>query len=185
MGVAVRVLGGQAHLFQNRRHLFLALGTAGVQVMDVQTLGDDLPHLFAGVQAGHGVLEDHLHLGAQLPVLLGVQIAGNVHAVEQDLPGGGLVEPDHAAADGALAAAALTHQTVGLARVDHKIHAVHRLHGELVAALEVLLQALDFQKGFSFFHCQIPSFFMRSMRAFSSGGISTLGARSSSSQLAA
>lgn len=185
VGITIRMLRGQTHLFQNRCHLLLPLGAAGIQMMNVQTLGNDLPHLFAGVQAGHGILKDHLHLGAQLLVLLGVQIAGNIHPVEQNLPGGGLVQADHAAADGALAAAALAHQTVGFARVDYEVHTVHRLHGELVAALEILLQTLDFQKGCSFFHCQIPSFFMRSMRAFSSGGISTLGARSSSSQVAA
>ena len=143
------------------------------------------PTFLRGVQAGHGILENHLHLGAQLLVLLVCQIAGNVHPVEQDLPGGGLIQTDHAAADGAFAAAALPHQTVGFAGINHKIHPVHRLYGELAAALEILLEALDLQKGLPFFHISSPPSSYAGYGHAAPWAISTLGARSSSSQVAA
>ena len=51
---------------------------------------------------------------------------------------------------------------------------------------DVLLEAAHFQKGrFLFGFHRTPSFFMCSMRARSSAGISTFGARSSSSHVAA
>ena len=49
-----------------------------VHVVDVQTLADDILHLLAGVQGCHGVLKDHLHLGAQGVVLAVVQLAADI-----------------------------------------------------------------------------------------------------------
>ena len=62
MGVAVGVLGVQAHHAQKLLDALGALGLAGAQLVDVQGLADDLAHRHAGVQGGGGVLEDDLHL---------------------------------------------------------------------------------------------------------------------------
>ena len=62
--IALGMFGRKAHLGQNFLHLFAALFAGLVHVVDVQTLADDILHLFAGVQGRHGVLKDHLHLGA-------------------------------------------------------------------------------------------------------------------------
>ena len=195
MGVALGVLGGEAHLGQDLLHLLLPLGAAVVHVVDVQAFGDDVPHLLAGVQAGHGVLEDHLHLGAQAAACCSVQMAADVLAVKGDLPRGGVIQPDDAAADGGFARAGLPHQAVGLAGIDGEADVVHRLHREIAADAEILFEALDFQQRGLVFVCHVwgssfaaalrASAFIRSMRARSSAGISTLGARGSSSQVAA
>ena len=99
-----------------------------------------------GVQAGHGILEDHLHLGAQGVVLCVAQVSADVLPVKGDPACGGVVQPDDAPADGGLAGAGFAHQTIGLAGVDLKAHVVHSLNGEVLVHLEILFQALYFQK---------------------------------------
>ena len=64
VGVALGVLRGKADLGKDLFHLFAALCLRFAQMVDIQTLADDVLHLFAGVQGCHGVLKDHLHLGA-------------------------------------------------------------------------------------------------------------------------
>ena len=96
-----------------------------VEMVDVQALANDFPHLFPGVQTGHGVLENHLHLGPQALGGLFIQPAGNVLAVKYDLPRRRLIQADDAASDGGFSGAGLSHQAVGLAGVNVKAHPVH------------------------------------------------------------
>ena len=120
------------------------------------------------------------------------QVSADVLPVKGDPACGGVVQPDDAPADGGLAGAGFAHQTIGLAGVDLKAHVVHSLNGEVLVHLEILFQALYFQKRgralCSHLFRLLDLFcirFMRLMRWASSGGISTLGARGSSSQVAA
>ncbi len=73
-----------------------------------------------GFRDAIGVLEDHLHLGAQGIVLRVGQTAADILPVKGDLARGGVVQADDAAADGGFARAGLAHQTVGLAGIDFK-----------------------------------------------------------------
>ena len=125
-------------------------------MVDVQTLADDFAHLFPGVQTGHGVLKNHLHLGAQDLGGVLIQLAADVLAVENDLTGGGLVKPDDTAADGGLAGAGLAHKTVGLAGVDVEAHIVHGPDGVAGIDLKILLKVLDLQKRLLFAHITLP-----------------------------
>ena len=129
MGIALGVFGGQTHLGQNFLHLLLPLGAGGIHMVDVQPLGDDVTHLFAGVEGRHGVLENHLHLGAQMLALAAGQPAADVLPVKQDGTPGGVVQADDAAADGGLAGAGFAHKAVGLAGINLKAPFFHRLDG--------------------------------------------------------
>ena len=173
-GVAGSHLGGDAHLLQDLVDLFFPLGLGSVQVMGVQPLGDDIHHLFAGVQAGHRVLKDHLHIGAQLAAGGGAELAVDA-AVKLDLTGGGVVQTDDAPARGALAAAALAYQAVGLALRDGKGDVVHRLDGEVAPRLKILFQMADAQQRFLFHHLP-PLSSIRAIFSCRDLGISTLGA---------
>ena len=156
MGVPVGVLWGQANFRKNPVDLFLPLGVAAVQMVDVQTLADDFSHLFPGVQAGHGILKDHLHLGAQGLSRFLVQPAADILAVEENLTGGRLIKPDNAAADGGLSGAGFAHKAVGLAGVDVKADPIHGPDGVAGVDLEVLFQILYLQKRLFFAHFTLP-----------------------------
>ena len=66
MGVAVDALLriGDAQLAEHLQHLFPGLGLGHALVVLQQALGHLVAHFIDGVQAGHGVLEHHGHLGA-------------------------------------------------------------------------------------------------------------------------
>ena len=160
VGIALGVFGGQTHLGQNFLHLLLPLGAGGIHMVDVQPLGDDVTHLFAGVEGRHGVLENHLHLGAQMLALAAGQPAADVLPVKQDGTPGGVVQADDAAADGGLAGAGFAHKAVGLAGINLKAHVVHRLDGEVLVDAEILLEPahLEQRRGLGLCHVTAPPF---------------------------
>ena len=66
VGVAALVLGGEAYQRQQLRH-----PVTGVHPVDDERLAEDRADGLAGIEAGVGILEDDLHLPAQLPEPLG------------------------------------------------------------------------------------------------------------------
>ena len=100
-------------------------------------LGHDVAHPPARVEAGIGVLEDHLHP----PALLGGGARlGEVGALEQHLAAGRRVEADHQPRHGGLAAAALADEREGGALRDAEMDAVHRAQDAPRLAREQALQ---------------------------------------------
>ena len=182
--IARRVLRGEADLVKHLADERLALLLAARAVMDVQSLADDIAHLLARVQARHRVLEDHLHVRAQHGARGVVHFAGNIPAAERDSALRRVVQADDAAADGRLAGAGFADQPVRLTRIDLKGDAVDRLHRVGAGDGKVLLEALDLQKRFAHRYFA-ASFLERSMRSFSSRGMSISGASGCSSQVAA
>jgi len=138
MRVALRVFGRETHLgehvFYERATLLVPAG----KMMQVEPESDDVLHLLARIQARHRVLKDHLHRHAQLFSHIPVHLAGDIHAVEANRPARRPVEADERAADRALAAAALAHEPVRFARVDHEIHAVHGANEKVSVHSEIL-----------------------------------------------
>ncbi|MCY1522640.1 hypothetical protein D9M68_575020 [compost metagenome] len=122
--VALVVLGAQAHLLHHRLHLFAAFGT-GRRGVDQQRFGQLVADLLPRVERGVGVLEDHLHVAAQL--LAGV-VAGALHFVAGDLQraGGGLLDQGQRARQGGLAAAGFADHGEGPAGLQFEGHAVQR-----------------------------------------------------------
>ena len=146
----------QSHHGQDPVDLLLALFPRSVQLMDIQPLADDVSDLLSRIQGCHGILEDHLHLRAQQLEGVPVQIPGDVRSLEGDLPVRGVIQSDDPAADGGLAGAGLSHQSVGLAGVDLEADVVHRFHREGGADPEVLLHMLDFQDRVLIIMCRHP-----------------------------
>jgi hypothetical protein len=106
--VLVRVGRSEPHLHEQPLHPPGALGR-GVDLMDVEDLAQGATHALARVERRVGVLEDDLHA---LPVG-GESRFGEreqVDAVEAHLAGVGVVEPEDAAGERALAAAGLADQ---------------------------------------------------------------------------
>src|SRR4029077_5279779 len=93
------------------------------EAVDLQRLADDRRHREPRIERRIGVLEDDLHVAAQSPQRLAVE-AGDIGALEPDLAGTGLDQPQDAAAGRRLAAARLAHQPERLAGGDVKAHAV-------------------------------------------------------------
>ena len=87
-----------------------SLGSALRKPVHNEGLADDVAGAHARVQGAVGVLEDDLHAAAHRPKRPALQ-AGEVNAVEGDVPRRRTVELEDAAAHGGLARAALSHQT--------------------------------------------------------------------------
>ena len=92
-------------------------------------LGNDVAHLPARVEAGVGVLKDHLDALAQLQRALaaGLEDGVRVLPVEVEAAARGLVQAHQQARGGALAAARLAHQRQRLALLDGEGGIVHRV----------------------------------------------------------
>ncbi len=90
-----------------------------------ERLSDDATDAVARVERRERVLEDHLHPAAQRPQLVVPEVR-DVGAVEDDLPGGRLVEAQQRAADGGLAAAGLADETKRLPAANVEADVVYR-----------------------------------------------------------
>ena len=136
----------QPHQIQQMSDLFIPLLFAGIQMVDVQRLADDVADRHAGIQGRVGILKDDLHFPAEL----GNVLRRNRHALVDHLTAGGLVQVQETPAHGGLAAAAFAHQTEGFARVDGEANAVHRLQRRVLEPAgvdgEILLQIPNLQQ---------------------------------------
>src|SRR5690606_11009748 len=101
-----------------------------------QRLGDDLPDAPARVEAGIGILEDHLEPAPERQHRPSRPDRREIGAVELDPATGRPVEPDRQASDGRLPAAALADEAEGLAATDLEIDPVDRLQDRARLALE-------------------------------------------------
>ena len=107
VGVAGGMLGVEADIAHELENALLPFLPAGVELMHVQRLADDVGDGHAGVEGGIGILEDHGGLVAEgLDIGLGLDLP----ALVEDFAAGGLVQVQDGAADGRLAAAGSTQQ---------------------------------------------------------------------------
>ena len=149
--VAVGEGGVEAHRIQQRLDTVPQSRARRLPVL-AQRLTDDAAHRHAGVQAVLWVLEDHLHVWAQLSQRFALECR-DVLAAKHHPSRRRRVEAQDDAAGGRLAAAALAHQAERLARIDGEVEPVHRPHGAHPAAehaphdREVLGEVLDRNKG--------------------------------------
>ena len=134
MGEAAGKLRQQPHGGEGPLHLLPALCLGEVLLDVIESLGDDVIHLGPLVEAGHGVLENHLDFPGHLPVLLPADFSADSFPPVKDLPPGDGVDADDGPADGGFSAAGFPHQAKGLPFVDVKAHMVHRPEGIAVAA---------------------------------------------------
>ncbi len=149
------VFGPQAHQAEQLRDPIRALLPVA-HAVDQQRLADDVEERHARIERAVGVLEDHLHLGAQRPQLVPGEPRQVDHAApfraEQHLAGRRRHRAQDAARRRGLAAAALAHEPEGLALVDREAHVVHRpdvSHGlaeETLLDREVLAEVSDLQQ---------------------------------------
>ena len=93
--------------------------------MDDESLVNDVAHLQARVQAGIGILEDHLHAPAQRAQLRLVEM-GDVDAFELDHTGRWLQQSKDGPARSGLSAARLADQPNHFTLRDRQVEPVHR-----------------------------------------------------------
>ena len=108
MGICSGQAGGQSHCVHQPCHLFIKVCLIFVLTRYQKRLGDQLLHTHTGVQAGIGILKDHLHIAAHLGQLVGTAMA-DVFSVKEDRAGGRFVKPQHGASQGGLSAAGFAH----------------------------------------------------------------------------
>ena len=136
------------HQFGNAR---IALGSVLGEAEIVDRLGQDVADPHPRVEAGERILEHHLHAAAHLAQPMRAEIV-DAQAVEHDLAGGDVEQPEDGAADGRLAAAGLADQRQRLAARDLERYAVDRMHLAFGAAeqaardREVLLEVVDLEQ---------------------------------------
>ena len=115
--VALGHAGVERHLVQQLGHAGAGGGAAAADAVHQQRFGDDLAHGHARVERAVRVLEDDLDGAAQGAERAAVH-GSEASAADADLAGGGGLERQQQAADGALAAAGFAHEAEGLARGD-------------------------------------------------------------------
>ena len=126
MRIAPRVLGQQADDGQKLAGALLALGL-GVQAVHGHRLDQDLAHGHARIERGVGVLEDDLHVAAQLAQRLLVEVR-DLLALEAHRARRRIHQAQHQPAGRRLAAARFAHQRQGLAAGDLEGHALDGAH---------------------------------------------------------
>ena len=90
MGISVEHRRLQPHDFQQVLDLFLCLSIIGCLTVKQHWLGDRIADFDFGVQAGVGILKDHLYLAAQATLFAGRYFeVRNVLSLIKHLPGGG------------------------------------------------------------------------------------------------
>jgi hypothetical protein len=106
---------------------FLFFLLASHDVVDLQWLGDDGSDRHAGVQRRKRILEDHLHVAAQMAQLFGIEL-GDVAPLEPHLARCWLIDLEHSAAGRGFPAAALTDQPERLSLPDAKADVIDGMH---------------------------------------------------------
>ncbi len=84
-------------------------------------------HAPARIQAGIGVLKNHLDASLQRAALCPRQTRVQILTIKMHLAATGAIEPDQQARNRALAAAGLTHQRQCLAPFNREAHAIDRV----------------------------------------------------------
>src|SRR5262249_42181155 len=102
-------------------------------MLEAEGRADDRADGMPRVQRRVRVLEDHLDVPPERPHLAWPQV-GDVVAVENDPPSGGLKEAGQQTAGGRLAASRFAHQPERLALADAEVNAVDRPHCADLAA---------------------------------------------------
>ena len=154
MGVPGQVLGQQAHVTDDLLDLGNAVFLILVQVEVVKSLGDDVFDGGALVQAGGGVLEDHLDLPDDLPVIFTGELAGDLLSLVIDGARGAGVDADDGATDGGLSGAGLAHEGEGLALINVEADVFDGLE-RFFSASKDDVQILDRQHDFSVILCHM------------------------------
>ena len=89
MGEALRRVGRQADAIQQVRHFFAAFGWRA-DTCDVERLGNQIAHAHARVEAGIGILKDHLDAAAEAAELA-IGHAADLGAIEHNAARGRLM----------------------------------------------------------------------------------------------
>ena len=149
--IAPGVLGAQADQLEQLADPRAPLRLVADEVMEIERLAQHRADRHARIEAGIGVLEDHLQAATARAHLVGVE-RQQVVALEAHLAGAGLDQPQHEAADGRLAAARLAHHRERLAFLDMEVDAIDRADMRRGAAedtalhREVLGQPFDLEQ---------------------------------------
>ena len=155
VGITRSVLGPQAHHCEQLSHPVAERLPAG-HLVDHQRLADDPPYGHARVERREGILEDDLHIGADLLELFRLQLLDmdlpQLRIIKDNLARSGFEQPDDAATRRALAAAAFAYQPERFALFNIEVDTVDGFditdHTPQEAAVdrEVLFQAAHLEQ---------------------------------------
>ena len=178
------MLTGQTYHIEHFINLIAAFGLIGIQLIDFNALANNLLDRHARIQAGNGILKDHLHLAGHLTGFFRVQLAVDALAVKPDFAARRLIQADDGASGRRLAAAGFTDQTDRFALLNIEGNIVHCLHRRLVLAqIEVFAEVFDLKNVFAHGLTSLAS--CAAIRLLSGSGMPIFGASGCSSQVAA
>ena len=144
MWILACIIGRHAHMAQHVDDACLDFIAIRGQPQHMQGFGDEPGHAPARIQAGVGVLEDHLAAAAQGQPLLGRQACSittpAIDALEGDASAVRFQQARHHAGNGGLARTGLTDQTEGAAARDGEAHIVDGLQDARGLTREQALQ---------------------------------------------
>ena len=104
MGIARQVLSRQAHRTQQRHGFVVQEGGITLPAMLTQGFAHDVCHRPARIQAGIGVLKNHLHALTQSSTLVRGVCRMHVHTIDRDVSLGRAIQAHQQAGHGAFAA---------------------------------------------------------------------------------
>ena len=107
----------------------------------VQTFGNNVVNLGAFVEAGHGILEDHLALADDVFILFLADLAVHALTTEENFAIGGGVDTHQRTADGGLTGAGLANQRERFTLINGEVHIING-HKLLAAGAKGDLQIL-------------------------------------------
>src|SRR5690348_826782 len=115
----------------------LLLLSAACETMDLDSFADNRPHPHARIQRCVGILEDELHLTAQMTKFAAGK-GGEIASVEEDLAGSWLDELEDEPAQRRFPRSRLADQPERFARDDFEVDAVDRLDAKPLAPKQIL-----------------------------------------------
>ncbi len=145
VGIYVRHPLRQTNRVHELRHPAVILLPAGAGLIDPHGFADDIRHPHSGIDGGVGVLEDDLHLPAQLLELL-LGGLGNILPVIEDRPIRPLQQVEDHTPQGRFPAAGLAYHAQCFPLLQLKAHIVHRMKHSTGRG-EILFQVFDLQNG--------------------------------------
>ena len=136
----VAVGRGQTHRQEQLPHLARQFIGARKQSMFAERFAHDVHHLPAWVQAGIGILKNHLHAPAQLAQLSGLACSVCRFSVEHHRAARGFQQAHQQTRHRALATTRFTDQRQGTAAFNAERHTVYRMHKLARFALDDTVQ---------------------------------------------
>ena len=116
-----------------------------IEMMDIKTFGDDVHDFFTRVEAGHRILENHLHVGMQETFIFTAHLTGDIASAELNRSFRRMIKADDGAAGCGFTGTGFAYKSVGFSFVNIEVDAINGFDCEFTGNFKVLFQVRDFE----------------------------------------